>query len=251
MPEVVPGRYLVQAGWDDAPHLTEKMKTELLRPIPRYQRGARTKGLPMLGKGAIYPIDDDEVRVQPFAIPASWPRCYVLDVGWKKTAALWTAWNPADGVAYHYSEYYRGRLLPSVHASAVKARGEWVPGGVDPAANGASQADGERLLETYGGLGLNLTPMRNEVDTGISLYLEMMVNGMLKVFSTCTNWFAEKNIYRSNDKGVVKENDHLMDCGRMTILSGREIAKSQLDARLGQRATSGGGRRVADRHAGI
>ena len=39
----------------------------------------------------------------------------------------------------------------------LKARGEWIPGLIDPAANNRSQRDGERLMADYQGEGLDLT----------------------------------------------------------------------------------------------
>jgi hypothetical protein len=39
-------KYLVQAGWDDVPHLDEQEKKRLLATTPAYQVLARTKGEP-------------------------------------------------------------------------------------------------------------------------------------------------------------------------------------------------------------
>ena len=75
MPEITDSKYLVTAGWDDAPHLDPKAKEELLSSIPPYLRDARSKGIPSLGSGAIYPISEDEISVPYFDIPVYWPRC--------------------------------------------------------------------------------------------------------------------------------------------------------------------------------
>lgn len=39
---------------------------------------------------------------------------------------------------------------------AIKARGEWIPGFIDPAANQRSQTDGQRVIELYRRLGLHI-----------------------------------------------------------------------------------------------
>ncbi|HXU01256.1 MAG TPA: hypothetical protein VN903_09705, partial [Polyangia bacterium] len=68
-------RFIVTADWDNnAPHLTEDAKAELKASIPAYQLDARTRGIPQLGAGVIYPIPDDDIECDPFSIPDHWPR---------------------------------------------------------------------------------------------------------------------------------------------------------------------------------
>ena len=74
MPEISPSRYMVNAGWDDVPHLDEKAKRELLESTPPYLQDAVSKGLPSLGAGAVWPIALSDVLVDPFPIPPHWPR---------------------------------------------------------------------------------------------------------------------------------------------------------------------------------
>src|SRR5215475_7254499 len=98
----------IQASWDDVPHLTKQAKEELLASIPAYQRDSRTKGIPQLGSGAIYPVAESDVLVSDFELPAYFPRAYALDVGWNRTACLWGARDNETGIIYLYSEYYKG-----------------------------------------------------------------------------------------------------------------------------------------------
>jgi len=221
VPEITESRYLTQAGWDSVPHLDEKTKRELLAATPPVLRDARSKGIPSLGAGAIYPIPFEEISVAPFAIPAYWPKAYALDVGWNRTAALWGAWDRSVDVIYLYTEHYRGQAEPSIHASAIKARGDWIPGLIDPAARGRSQADGEQLAVTYNDLGLKLTLADNTLtgeDSGLFTVWERLSTGRLKVFTTLQNWVSEYRLYRRNEKGaIVKKHDHLMDCTRYLV----------------------------------
>jgi len=228
MPEISPSKYLVNAGWDDVPHLDEKTKAELLQATPPYLRDARTKGEPSLGAGAIYPVQLSEVLVDPFLIPPYWPRCYALDVGWNRTAALWGALDRQHDCWYLFTEHYRGKALPSTHATAIKARGEWIPGLIDPASRGRSQEDGQQLLATYRNLGLQLTESANALEAGIYDVWLRLSTGRLKVFRTLMNWQAEYRLYRRDEKGnVVTEFDHLMDDTRYIVLSGSTVAIPQ------------------------
>lgn len=210
---------------DDVPHLTDEAKKELFNATIPYLRDARSKGIPSLGAGAIYPIPETEIKCDPFQIPVHWPRVFSLDVGWNRTAALWGAIDRNVDVVYLYTEHYRGQAEPSVHASAIKARGDWIPGCIDPAARGRSQADGKKLINLYVQLGLNLTEADNDVETGLYDVWERLSTGRLKVFSTLQNWFAEYRLYRRDEKGrIVKEFDHLMDDTRYLIRTGLGIA---------------------------
>lgn len=215
MPAVTESKYLVQCGWDDVPHITEKAKRDLLASCEPHLRDARSKGTPSLGAGAIYPIAVEDIRVDPFRVPDHWPRGYGMDVGWNRTAVIWGALDREADVLYFTTEHYRGKAEPSVHATAIKARGEWIKGKIDPAANGRAQKDGEQLMATYRALGLHISNAENGVEAGINDMLERLSTGRLKVFSTCVNWFAEYKLYRRDENGkIVKKFDHLMDASR-------------------------------------
>lgn len=232
-------RFCIQAEWDDVPHLTAEQKKRLWESIPPYQRDARSKGIPQLGAGAIYPVPESDIAVDPFDIPKHWPRVYALDVGWNRTAAVWSAWDRDHDIVYLTSEHYRGQAEPVVHAAAIKTRGEWIPGVIDPAARGRSQKDGDALIDQYRGLGLDLMPADNAVESGIYAVWERLSTGRLKAFRSLGNWFAEYRIYRRDEKGrVVKVNDHLMDCTRYLISSGLDRAMTEPV----KRKSSSGGR---------
>lgn len=233
MPEVGPSRYLVNAGWNDVPHLDEKTKQELLEATPPHLRKARSQGIPSLGSGAIYPIEWEEVSVAPFAIPAHWPRAYALDVGWNRTAALWGAKDREADILYIYAEHYRGQAEATIHATAIKARGDWIRGAIDPAARNRSQKDGERLMATYVANGLHLVPAINAVEAGLYEVWQALSIGRIKFFSTLQNAKAEYQLYRRDENGkVVKENDHLMDDLRYLWMTWDQIASVKAPDRV-------------------
>jgi phage terminase large subunit-like protein len=216
---VAASRFVVQAGWDDAPHLSESEKAEMAAKLPPHQRDARTKGIPALGTGAIYPVEESALLVDPFGIPKSWPRGYGLDVGWNWTSAVWSAHDRDNDILYLDSEYFRSEGEPSIHAAAIRGRGDWMPGVVDPAANGRSQIDGRQLLEMYKGLGLDLTQADNSVETGIYEVWTRMCSGRLKIFRSLAEWQREFRQYHRDAKGrIVKSSDHLMDASRYRVM---------------------------------
>lgn len=230
---------MVMCGWDDVPHLDEKTKREILEATPSHLRDARSKGLPSLGAGAIYPVPESDIICDPFKIPAYWPRAYALDVGWNKTAALWGAHDRETDTLYIYSEHYRGQAEASVHAAAIKARGDWIPGVIDPASRGRNQHDGQQLIVSYRDLGLKLNPAENSVESGLDKVFMRLSTGRLKVFKNCGNTLAEYRIYRRDENGkIVKAHDHAMDALRYLIVSGISVAKVQPVAQRMQDSTS-------------
>ena len=223
-----PTKYVVMATWDDVPHLTKEAKDELFAALPPYQRDARSKGVPQLGAGAIYPVPETDFTVDDFKIPDHWPRVFGFDVGWNRTACVWGAIDLETSVLYLYSEYYRGQAEPVVHAEGVKSRGAWIPGVIDPAARGRGQKDGFKLFDMYLDLGLSLNTANNAVESGIYAVWSKLSIGELKVFKSMSNWLSEFRMYRRDVKGhVVKSNDHLMDCTRYLVISGIDIAEQK------------------------
>jgi hypothetical protein len=217
----------VQASWEDVPHITEEVKAQLISSMQPHTREARTKGIPVLGAGAIYPVPESVVlETEAFDIPDWWPRAYGLDVGWNRTAALWGAWDRDSDVVYLYSEHYMGQAAPSIHASSIKQRGPWMWGAIDPASAGSGQLDGRKLREEYTKEDLNLIDADNAVEAGIHACYQRLVSGRLKVFPTLRNWLSEFRIYRRDENGkIIKENDHLMDAMRYLIMSGMTVAR--------------------------
>jgi phage terminase large subunit-like protein len=214
-------KYVCTATWDDVPHLDQTTKEELWNSIPPFQRDARSKGIPQLGSGAIYPVPESEIIIPEFEIPVHWPRVFGMDVGWNRTAAVWGAIDRESDTLYLYSEHYMGQAEPAVHAEGLKARGTWIPGVVDPASRGRSQVDGQQLLQRYRAFGLDIVPALNSVETGIYDVWQRLSSGRLKVFRGMKNWLSEFRLYRRDDKGrVVKDNDHLMDATRYLVVSG-------------------------------
>lgn len=227
-PEMVYGvsksTFAINATWDHAPHLTEEQKQKIIEGTPLYLRDARSKGIPQLGAGAVYPILQEDIVIDDFQIPPWYLRAYALDTGWNNTAALWGAWDRENDVIYLNSCYKQGHAEPETHVRAIKSRGDWIPGVGDYA--GASQLDGKRVIDEYINLGLNLYYPDKHIESGIFAVWERLVTGRLKIFKSLVPLLNEMRIYRRNDKGQVADgqDDHLCDCMRYLVVSGGQIA---------------------------
>lgn len=218
-------KWMAHIGWDEVPHLSANDKADLMATLPPHQREARSKGIPSLGSGLIYPIAESAITVRDFEIPPHYKRAWALDVGWQCTAALWGAIDTETDIEYVYASYKRGLAEPETHAAAIKKRGAWIPGVGDAAAT--SQMDGRKMLDIYRKEhGLDLELAQKSVESGIYAVWLRLNNGTLKIFSSLGNLFDEFRFYARDDKGrIVKKDDHLMDCLRYLVMSGFTRAK--------------------------
>lgn len=226
---------VVQASWADAPWLDEASKARLLADTPMHLRKARSEGIPTITEGSVFPIPIEDVVCEPFTIPDNWPRMYGLDVGWNRTACLWATLDPNSNILYIYDEHYQGQLTPEHHAYAIRSRGDWIRGTIDPASRGRGQTDGAKLLKLYTAHGLKLSPAKNERESGIQDIIQRLAVGKIKVFKTCMNFQKEYVMYQRKPNGEIQdENDHLMDAFRYIINNqNRMISKSQGTSNLG------------------
>lgn len=235
MPKV-PGsesKYLVTAGWDDVPHLDEKTKNELLAATPKHLRDARSKGIPALGSGKIFPIDEAVYTEQAIQIPAIWSRLCGLDFGWDHpTAAAWLAWDRDSDVVHIYDCYRVSEATPVIHGAAIKAKGAWIPVAWPHDGLQHDKGSGIQLAEQYRQQGVNMlheramfpeTPddtqvSRSSVEAGLSLMLDMMQTGRLKIAAHLTELFDELRLYHRKDGKIVKEYDDIISAVRYGIM---------------------------------
>lgn len=214
----------VQAGWKHVPHLDANETRALMATMPPHQVKARSTGEPTLGSGAIYPINEEDIVTPTREVPRTWPRGYGLDIGWNRTAAIFAARDPGSLVWELYDAHYRSQGEPASHVAAIKARGEWMHGCIDPASLGANQLDGRVAMEVYQDLGLHLTPAVNAVEAGLTTVWNLLITGRLRVQAHLHDWLTEFRRYHRNEKGViVKKNDHLMDATRYLVMTADEV----------------------------
>jgi hypothetical protein len=226
MPAVNSSKYRVEAGWDDAPHLGAKEKREMLDATPLHLRDARSKGIPSMGMGAIYPYAVESIKVDPFVIPPHFRRGFALDDGWNVTAVGFYAHDPDQDILYKTAELYLKETRPEQAAQMILTRGKWLPGTGDAAAR---TRDGIQVLDIYKRYGLKLELAEKEVEAGIYDVQMRLASGRLKIFSTCPQTLWEYQRYRRDEKGkIVKVDDHAMDETRYACRPGfilRMIAK--------------------------
>lgn len=224
--------YFQNATWDDAPHLTDEVKKELLASIPEWQHEMRSRGLPMMGEGLIFDIAESDIACEPFEIPDHWRRVCALDIGVAHdTAAVWSAYDAATDTIYIYDCYHAKAGVPALHATAINARGKWIPVILPHDADNTERGSGRSVSQYYQEAGVNTmletfyNPVdwtgnkNNFVEPGIMEMTQRMKTGRLKVFKNCGRFFEEMRRYHRKDGKIVKTFDDTMDAARYSVLS--------------------------------
>ncbi len=165
----------------------------------------------------VYPIPDAEIVVPDFKIPAHWPRAFAMEVRWNKVAVIWGARDPQSSVLYLYGEYLSEGEV-AAHATQIRSMGDWLPGLMDPTANGREPADGQQRMRDFRKHGVTLCAIDNKIESGIESVRQLMLSGQLKVFASLEKFLRERKLYRHDDRGqIVKRNDNLQDALRCLI----------------------------------
>lgn len=230
---IKPGQRLIGATWDDAPHLTEKVKTQLMAAYGEHERDMRTKGIPLFGSGPVFPIPESEIAIDPFEIPDFWPMIAAVDFGWDHpTAIVWLRWDRDTDTVYVVDEYRKRKETVAFHATALISKPScpvvWPHDGMKhETGSGISMAD------QYRQHGVNMLPqhftnplapgekgMGNyKVEPGINALIERMQTGRFKVFRTCNEWFDEYRMYHRENGKIVAVADDLMSATRYAAQS--------------------------------
>lgn len=234
-----PDRGLTMMTIDDAEHYTAEERARIVAAYPAHEREARARGIPMLGSGRIFPVAEELITVEPFALPAHWKRIAGMDFGWDHpTACAWLAWDTDADVIYLHDEYRLSQAVTAVHASTIKARGSWIPVAWPHDGLQHDKRAGEPLATLYRKEGVNMRPERaqfegergSSVEAGITEMLDRMQGGRWKVFSTCKDWLGEFRVYHRKDGKVVKEFDDLLSASRYALMDLRYATNSKGNA---------------------
>lgn len=222
---------------NDVEHYTQEEREAIIASYPEHEREARAKGIPIMGSGRVFPIVEDGIKCNPFAIPPHWPRIVGLDFGIDHpTAAVWMAWDRDADVLYVTDTYRVKDQSILIHGASIKARGDWVPVAWPHDGLQRDKGSGEQLMVQYKNQGLNMLKERatfedgtNGVEAGLADMLTRMQTQRFKVFGHLSDWFEEFRLYHRKDGMVVKQADDLMSATRYALMM-RRFAKTQEEA---------------------
>lgn len=219
-------RHVVSMTIEDVEHYTREEKDRIIASYPPHEREARTKGVPTMGSGRVFPISEERIMCDPLPIPREWAQINGLDFGWDHPfAAVNLAWDRDADVVYVTKGYRQKEATPIIHAASLRPWGEWVPCAWPHDGYQHDKGSGDQLAEQYRQQHLNMLPDHAThaeggfgTEAGIMAMLDRMQTNRLKVFSTFREWFEEFRLYHRKDGKIVKERDDLMSATRIGVM---------------------------------
>lgn len=232
-------RAVITMTIDDAAHFSDAQKAAIIESYLPHEREARTKGIPTMGSGRIFPIAEELIRENAFPLPRHWPRICGVDFGYDHPfGACWLAWD-RDADVIHVYDCYRVRLqIPVIHSAAIKARGLKIPVAWPHDGLQHDKGSGAQLAQQYRDNGVTMRPDRaefpddrgNGVEAGVMEMLERMQTGRWKVAAHLNDWWEEFRLYHREDGKIVKEGDDLLCASRYAMMDLR-FAKTETPAK--------------------
>lgn len=228
--ESSPDRHDTNMTIEDALHIPPEERERIIASYPPHEREARTKGVPILGSGRIFPVSEEDITVPALPIPKYWPQIGAMDFGWDHPfAAVKLAWDTESDIVYVTQAFRKREATPLDHVRSLKSWGDWLPWAWPHDGLQHSKDSGEPLAKQYRENGLNMLGKHatfpdgsTGVEAGLFEMLERMQTGRFKVFAHLVEWFEEFRLYHRKDGKVVKEGDDLMAATRYGIMMLRE-----------------------------
>jgi len=225
--EKSPDRHTTFMTIDDVTHFSDEEKQRIIASYPKHELEARTKGIPILGSGRIFPVEESKIVCEHRDFPSHWPRIGGCDFGWDHPfAAVELVWDRDTDTVYVNRIYRLKESTPIEHAAAIRSWGSdlrwaWPRDGKRETLEGSGIA----LAEQYKVQGLKMLHEHAQfedgsvsVEAGLMMMLDRMRTGKLKVFKEHLDWWEEFRLYHRKDGKVVKEGDDLMCATRYALM---------------------------------
>jgi phage terminase large subunit-like protein len=223
-------QFCMQKGWDDAPHLSESVKKDLLDSFPAHQREMRTKGVPMLGHGRIYDISEDAIVCDPFEMPKHWAVINGMDFGYDHPQSqVQLVWD-RDGDKFYVTKAWKmARVSPNEAWGACKSWAKDVPTAWPQDGLQHEKGSAIEVKKYYEEAGFKLLHEHakwpdgsNGVEAGLMELRDLMLKGKFKVFAGLRDWFDEFLQYHRDENGkIYKVKDDILDATRYAYMMRR------------------------------
>jgi phage terminase large subunit-like protein len=237
-------RAVVSMTLDDVDHYSEEEKKRIADSYPEHEREARTRGVPTLGSGRIFPVSESSITVDHRTIPSHWPRIGGMDFGWTHAfAAAELAWDRDHDCVYLVRTFRQRESTPIMRASTLRAWGRdlrwaWPRDGRRQTLEGA----GVPLMEQYREQGLGMMWEHSQfedggvsVEAGLMQWLDRMKSGRFKVFRELNDFFEEFRLYHRREGKVFAEGDDLLCAVRYALMMLRYARTSTSAANFNRR----------------
>lgn len=242
MDNAAPSQFLMQKGWDDAPHMTAEKKKRLLEQYPEHQKDMRSKGSPMLGHGRIFDVAEEYITADSMDIKPHWFILNGMDFGWDHPQAFIQLVEDRDNGIFYVTKAWKASKVSANDAyGVVKEWGQNVPVAwpQDGLQNEKGRDDATQQKNHYSKAGFKMFaepaswPPINDgkggtksggdsVEQGIYEMMNLMRLGRFRFLRGLSDLFEEYRQYHRDDKGkIVKVRDDLLSAVRYAYMMRR------------------------------
>jgi len=227
-------QFFMMKGWVDAPHMTKEKMERLLAQYPAYQRDMRSKGMPLMGSGLIYEVDENILKCDPFEVPDYWFVINGMDFGWDHPQAhIQLVWDRDADCFYLINAFKKSKIQPFEAWHVVKPWAKNVPTAWPHDGLQTEKGSAKQQKDYYKEEGFNMLPSHatwedggNGVWAGIMELNNLMKTGRFKIVSTLVNVLEEIRQYHTKTTAdgksvIVKINDDLLDAIRYAYMMRR------------------------------
>ena len=257
-------RAFVNATLDEAEHFSEEERKRRMEGYLAHERDARSKGIPILGSGAVYGFSQDMIREAPIEhLPVEWAKLWGIDFGIDHPfAACLIAWDK-DIDCIHVLQTIRmsgigNTVLPINHAAAMRAIAAAVPVAWPHDGHVRDKGSGEELAVLYRKHGLAMLADHATFDTGgysreaaVMEVAERAMSGRFKVASHLSDFWSEWGLYHRKDGQIVKQEDDIMSALEKAVMMKRHARPGPLGSKVAKRRIGLVAAGVDDDHWGI
>jgi len=219
-------KLIIEATWDDVPHLNDYKRLDALDGYESWEIDSRTKGVPMMGEGRIFTVHEDDIKIEPFEIPAHFTRINGIDFGLDHPfACSKIAIDRDNDIIYVYDTYRKkGELNMAFHAEKIRQPHPWIPvswphdgAKRSPSMSGKETRTLKKILEdlhvnmlrhsaAYDKNSLGPQPVWPIIET----MTDRERSGRLRVFSTCYDYLEERRNYHMKNNKIVDKRDDIL-----------------------------------------
>lgn len=220
---------------DGTSHISPDERALIVDRYEPHERDARLKGIPVLGSGLIYAVQEAKIGlVEPVMAGPFWRHIGGIDLGGgsSPTAFSGCALNPDNDTFYLLSCYCETSPLIALHASAIRSM--WGTRPISWPADAHQKlktGDGSTIANQYRKHSLNMLPIHAQfskgecpdgnvvsVEAGIAEILNRMIEGRFKVPYFMEDFWAELRTYHRIKGLINKEHDHVLDSIRYALM---------------------------------
>lgn len=231
----VPGTHITNMTIEDVDHYSAEQRAAIIASYPAHEREARAKGIPTMGSGRVFPIEEEYIKCDAFPIPDHWPQLGGIDFGWDHpSAGVKIAWDRDTDTIYVVAATRAREHTPLMFAPLVKPWGEWLKWAWPHDGLQHDKGSGIEIAQQYKNQGLLMLPEKatfedggNGVEAGVTEMFDRMQAGTFKVFGHLNDWFEEFRMYHRKDGLIVKLNDDLLSATRYAMMM-RRFATTKL-----------------------